>query len=275
MSYHILAFDSGIGGIGIVRSLFEQAQQTNLNLSIDYLADNLVFPYGEQEDNFLIQRIITLIGKAIDKLEPDLVIIACNTASTIALQALREHYPNTEFVGCVPPIRWAARISQTKHIGLLATRATVQRPYLKSLKEQFAADCQLIGYGSPILAKIAEQIFRQESYNPENIAQEIHALLSMPSAEQIDTVCLGCTHYTFVLPHLQELSPRHIQWLDPANAVAKHALDLIAAKTITPNNNTPRTNRFYYTALPNEDKALLEQITYMGYTKLRHFQSQK
>lgn len=273
MSYHILAFDSGIGGLGIVQSLLAQTQNTTFNLSIDYLADNLVFPYGEQEDNFLVQRIVTLIGKAIDKLEPDLVIIACNTASTIALQALREHYPNTMFVGCVPPIRWAARISQTKYIGLLATRATVQRPYLKSLKEQFAADCQLIGYGSPTLAKIAERVFRRESYNSEDIAQEIHALLNMPTAEHIDTVCLGCTHYTFVLPHLQELSPRHIQWLDPANAVAKHALDLIVEKTTTPNNNTPRNNRFYYTALPNKDKALLEQITPMGYTKLLHFQS--
>lgn len=271
MSYHILAFDSGIGGLGVVQSLLEQVQNTSFNLSIDYLADNLVFPYGEQEDNFLIQRIITLIGNAIDKLEPDLIIIACNTASTIALQALREQYPNIPFVGCVPPIRWAARISKTKHIGLLATRATVQRPYLKSLKEQFAADCQLIGYGSPTLAKIAEQVFRQEPYDSEDIAKEIHALLAMPTAEQIDTVCLGCTHYTFVLPHLQELSPRHIQWLDPAGAVAKHALDLITEKTITPNNNTRRNNRFYYTAIPSEDKALLKQIIPMRYTELLHF----
>lgn len=271
MSYHILAFDSGIGGLGIVQSLLEQVQNTNLKLSVDYLADNLIFPYGEQEDNFLIQRIVTLIGEAIDKLEPDLVIIACNTASTIALQALREHYPDTVFVGCVPPIRWAARISQTKHIGLLATRATVQRPYLKSLKEQFAADCQLIGYGSPTLAKIAEQVFRQESFHHEDIEQEIHALLAMPTAEQIDTICLGCTHYTFVLPYLQELSPRNIQWLDPADAVAKHALDLIIEKKITPQNNTPRNNRFYYTAILGEDKALLKQTTPMGYTELLHF----
>lgn len=273
MSYHILAFDSGIGGLGIVQSLLGQVQNTNLKLSIDYLADNLVFPYGEQEDHFLIQRIVSLIGEAIDKLEPDLVIIACNTASTIALQALREQYPNTVFVGCVPPIRWAARISKTKHIGLLATRATVQRPYLKSLKEQFAADCQLIGYGSPTLAKIAEQVFRQEAYNAEDIAHEVHTLLTMPEAEQIDTVCIGCTHYSFVLPHLQELSPRHIQWLDPADAVAKHALDLIAEKTITPHNNTPRNNRFYYTAIPNEDRALLKQTIPMGYTELLHFPS--
>ncbi|OUI78403.1 glutamate racemase [Commensalibacter intestini] len=273
MPYHILAFDSGIGGLGIVQSLQQQSLNTSLNLSIDYLEDNLIFPYGEQEDAFLIQRIVHLIGIAIDRLEPDLVIIACNTASTIALEALREHYPNTTFVGCVPPIRWAARISQTKHIGLLATRATVQRPYLKSLKEQFAADCQLIGYGSPILAKIAEQVFRQETYDPKDIEQEINNLLQMPHAAQIDTVCLGCTHYTFVLPHLQSLSPRNIQWLDPANAVAKHALDLILQQEITFHINTPKQNNFYYTALPQEDKALLKQIIPMGYTERVHFPS--
>ncbi|CAI3924341.1 Glutamate racemase (MurI) (PDB:1B73) [Commensalibacter communis] len=273
MTYHILAFDSGIGGLGIVQSLQQQLQNTSFNLSIDYLEDNLIFPYGEQEDNFLIQRIINLIGIAIDRLEPDLVIIACNTASTIALQALREHYPNTSFVGCVPPIRWAARISQSKHIGLLATRATVRRPYLTSLKEQFAADCQLIGYGSPTLAQIAERVFRQEAYNSEDIQKEINALLQMPSADQIDTVCLGCTHYTFVLPHLQALSPRHIQWLDPANAVAKHALDIMLQSNHLPNNNIPRKNNFYYTALPTEDKALLTQILTMGYTDLSHFES--
>ncbi|MDI2112468.1 glutamate racemase [Commensalibacter nepenthis] len=271
MTYHILAFDSGIGGLGIVQSLQQQLQNSSLDLSIDYLEDNLIFPYGEQQDDFLIQRIIHLIGIAIDRLEPDLIIIACNTASTIALQALREHYPNTSFVGCVPPIRWAARISQTKHIGLLATRATVRRPYLKSLKEQFAADCQLIGYGSPTLAQIAERVFRQEPYNSEDIQKEINALLQMPLADQIDTICLGCTHYTFVLPHLQALSPRHIQWLDPANAVAKHALDLIVQNTILPNNNTPRENRFYSTALLSEDEALSKQILTIGYKDLLHF----
>lgn len=271
MSYHIVAFDSGIGGLGIVQSLQQQVQNTSLKLSVDYLADNLVFPYGEQEDNFLIQRIITVIGETIERLEPDLIIIACNTASTIALEVLREHYPETPFVGCVPPIRWAARISKTKHIGLLATRATVQRPYLKSLKEQFAADCQLIGYGSPILANIAERVFRQESYSSKDIEQEIHTLLEMPTANQIDTICLGCTHYTFVLPQLQELSPRYIQWLDPANAVAKHALDLILEKKIIPHNNTPRDNHFHYTALPNKDTALLKQIIPMGYKELDYF----
>ncbi|MDI2090723.1 glutamate racemase [Commensalibacter oyaizuii] len=271
MPYHILAFDSGIGGLGIVQNLRQQLMVTSVKPSIDYLADNLIFPYGEQPDDYLIQRIVTLMGHAIEKLQPDLIIIACNTASTIALQALRQHYPKVPFVGCVPPIRWAARISQSKHIGLLATRATVKRPYLYELKQQFASDCELIAYGSPHLAKIAEAVFRQEPFEIAQIQQELDTLLQMPNAHKIDTVCLGCTHYTFVLDILRKLSPSHIEWLDPATAVAKHSIDLLLQNEVPITSHEVRNNHFYCTALPKEDERLLKQITSLGYDKLCHF----
>lgn len=273
MSHHILAFDSGIGGLGVVKSLQCQLASTALRPSIDYLADNLIFPYGEQPDDFLINRIVELIGQAIQTIQPDLIIIACNTASTIALDALRKAYPTMPFVGCVPPIRWAARISQTKHIGLLATRATVQRPYLQALKDQFAADCELIAYGSPILAKLAEQVFRHQPYNHQQIAEELNILLTSTHAAHIDTICLGCTHYTFILDILRKLSPPHIQWLDPAPAVAKHAIDLMLQKSIPFSSTNVKKNKFYYTSLPSGDTALLKQISPMGYNEFTLFNS--
>ncbi|MFT8887090.1 MAG: glutamate racemase, partial [Acetobacter papayae] len=97
--HHVLAFDSGIGGLGIVRALRAHAPAAR----VDYLADTAVFPYGEQEDQFLVNRIVTLIGEAITRHRPQVVVIACNTASTLALSALRAAYPATPFVGCVPP----------------------------------------------------------------------------------------------------------------------------------------------------------------------------
>lgn len=271
MPYHILAFDSGIGGLGIVQSLLTQSKEIPLKFSIDYLADNLVFPYGEQKDDFLIERIIHLIGQAIQTIKPDLVIIACNTASTIALDILRQHYPSMPFVGCVPPLRWAARISKSKTIGLLATRATIKRPYLQSLKEKFASDCELIAYGSPILAQLAEDFFRYQTYNIHQIQQELNHLFQSPNSEEIDTICIGCTHYTFILDILRQHSSSTIKWLDPAPAVAKHTIDLLTAKNIPPSQSI-KNNQFYCTAPIQQDQSLLQRIKPMGYNQILHFQ---
>ncbi len=266
MPYHILAFDSGIGGLGIVQNLQKQLKATSLQVSIDYLADNLIFPYGEQEDNFLIERIIKLIGQAIQTIQPNLIIIACNTASTIALNALRKSYPNIQFVGCVPPVRWAARISRNKVIGLLATRATITRPYLQQLKKQYASDCELIAYGSPILAKLAEDYFRTEICDIHLIQQELNNMFNQPHTDKIDAMCIGCTHYSFILDILSKNSPPIIQWLDPAIAVAKHTIDLLNQGKI-PEIEKLMNNRFYTTNPLTQDKALLKKLTLMNYNQ--------
>lgn len=142
----ILAFDSGIGGLGIVRCLRNEIPDA----CIDYLADTAVFPYGEQPDDFLVTHIVALVGRAIERLQPDLVVIACNTASTLALDALRARY-RLPFVGCVPPIKWAADLTHSGTIGLLATRATVSRPYLRMLQARFALTAGLSPMGPAIL----------------------------------------------------------------------------------------------------------------------------
>lgn len=270
MPYHILAFDSGIGGLGVVQNLQQQLKDTSLQVSIDYLADTLVFPYGEQEDPFLVDRILTLMGQAIERLHPDLIIIACNTGSTIALAALRERYPSTVFVGCVPPIRWAARISQTKHIGLLATKATVKRSYLQGLKEQFAPDCKLIAYGSSELARLAENYFRYQRCNLEQVNHELNLLFQAPEADKIDTVCLGCTHYPFLLDIFKAHTPSYIEWLDPAIAVARHTIDILSKNEIKP-SSVIRNNRFYSTAPLAEENTLLQRLKPMGYDTFHIF----
>src|SRR5271168_1465715 len=118
----LLIFDSGIGGLGVV----EQIRRLQPAAQLTYLADNRFFPYGEKPDDILLAHILKLIGDAIKSLQPDAVVIACNTASTIALGALRETYPAMVFIGCVPPIKPAAAASKTRHIGVLATAATVR-----------------------------------------------------------------------------------------------------------------------------------------------------
>ena len=148
----LLAFDSGIGGLSVVREL----RALLPGMPIDYLADNAVFPYGELPDAVLVARVLELLDAAIEQRRPDAVVIACNTASTTALDALRARH-RVPFIGCVPPIKWAAAVSRTRHIGLLATSATVRRPYLRTLQARFAPDCTLIAHGARGLADIAEK----------------------------------------------------------------------------------------------------------------------
>ena len=149
---NLLVFDSGIGGLGVVAEI----RRLQAQASITYLADNGFYPYGEKPDEILIARILKIIGQGIELTQPDAVVIACNTASTVALSHLRETY-RLPFIGCVPPIKPAAAASRTRHIGLLATAATIRRPYLADLVQNFAGDCIVHSLGTPILADLAEQ----------------------------------------------------------------------------------------------------------------------
>lgn len=228
----VLVFDSGIGGLGVVAALNQIAP----DLPLTYLADNGFFPYGEKTDEALLAHLIQLLGAEIEHSAPEAIVIACNTASTVALAALRERF-TTPFIGCVPPIKPAASASQTRCIGLLATAATVRRPYLNELIARFAPDCTVLSLGTPTLAELAEQKFRGAVID---VASAIAPLFTQPGSEQIDAMALGCTHYTFLLPEFLALRP-DLTWHDPALPVARQTLRVIESLTLAP---APRTARF-------------------------------
>ncbi len=209
---HLLVFDSGIGGLGVVREIRRLQPRARMT----YFADNGFFPYGEKAHEALVPRITGLIERAIDEFAPDAVVIACNTASTIALDALRAGFA-TPFIGCVPPIKPAAAASVTRHIGVLATAATVRRAYLADLVTRFAPDCTVHSLGTPTLAALAEQKFRGVAVD---VAPAIAPLFMQGGAGRIDAIALGCTHYTFLLPEFEALHPE-IKWFDPAGPVAR------------------------------------------------------
>ncbi|QEO18436.1 glutamate racemase [Acetobacter vaccinii] len=259
-AHRILAFDSGIGGLGIVRALRAMAP----DVDIDYLADTAVFPYGEQDDTVLIARIVSLLSDAIARLRPQAVVVACNTASTLALDALRAACPTTPFIGCVPPIRWAARLSHTHVIGLLATRATVRRPYLTRLHTQYAPDCTLIAHAAPGLAELAERVFRGQPVPDADFEQELQGLFAHPDAARMDMVGIGCTHYTFVLDRLRALSPTSITWLDPADAVARQTCTILQE---CPPASTMRLEppQAWFTARPQGASTLLARLPSYGF----------
>jgi glutamate racemase len=211
----LLVFDSGIGGLGVVA----QIRQLQPEQDIIYLADNGFFPYGAKPDEVLLPHIVTLLGTAISRFRPQAVVVACNTASTIALPALRAAY-DVPFIGCVPPIKPAAAASASKVIGVLATAATVRRPYLSGLIEQFAPGCTVLSLGTPALAELAEQKFRGALVD---VAPAIAPLFAQADGARIDAIALGCTHYTFLLPEFTALHPG-ISWFDSALPVARQTL---------------------------------------------------
>ncbi|GAN67530.1 glutamate racemase [Acetobacter orleanensis] len=256
---HILAFDSGIGGLGIVRAIRALCPAT----SVSYLADTAVFPYGEQDDAFLTDRIVSLLSAAIQRLRPQAVVVACNTASTLALEALRAACPDMPFIGCVPPIRWAARTTKTHVIGLLATRATSTRPYLNRLQTLYAPDSTLIAHAAPGLAACAEKVFRGYAVPDEVIRAEIDGLFTRDCSAQLDTVGLGCTHYTFVLEQLRAVSPPGITWLDPAEAVARHTATILSTLPACP--PLPEPARAWFTATPPDSAALIKALPPYGF----------
>ncbi len=259
MTQRILAFDSGIGGFGIVRALRARLPGT----PVDYLADTAIYPYGEQEDATLIARVVTLMGEAIASLAPDLVVIACNTASTLALGALRDRYA-IPFVGCVPPIKWAAQLSRTRTIGLLATRATVRRPYLRALQQRYAPDCTLLAHGARGLADLAERVFRGHAAAPDIVQGELAALFEQPGGDRIDVVGIGCTHYTFLMDAFRAASPPGMIWLDPADAVARQAATVLQA--LPPRPEALRAHdRAFFTAMPAEPLRMTTAMAALGY----------
>ncbi len=253
----LLVFDSGIGGLGVARVIRRLQPEARLT----YLADNGFFPYGEKEDAVLLERIVGLIGQAIEALQPDAVVVACNTASTIALGALRAAF-GLPFIGCVPPIKPAASASVSRHIGVLATAATIRRPYLNVLIEQFAPGCIVHSLGTPTLALLAEQKFRGHKVD---VAAAIAPLFEQAGAAAIDAVALGCTHYTFLLEELRALHPE-ISWFDPALPVARQTKAVTGSSDAAPVSGADRA---YFTATLTDEISMRRGLAAFGFDDVR------
>ena len=214
----ILVFDSGVGGLSVARCIHE----TLPGADIVYLADNAGFPYGNQPESVVIERCTTLIRRALETIPCDVVVVACNTASTVVLPQLRQTI-DIPVVGVVPAIKPAAGRTVSRRIGVLATPATVRRPYLDRLIDEFAGDCQVERVGHPALVGWAEQLVRGV---PVPMA-ELKKALTPLQRSGADTVVLGCTHYPLLLDALKTALPEVQHWVDSGDAIARRVLFLL------------------------------------------------
>ena len=217
----VLVFDSGLGGLTVLREIAALRR----DLKLVYAVDDAGFPYGPLAETELVARVSVVMDGLVRRHRPDLVVIACNTASTAVLPVLRAKYP-IPFVGTVPAIKPACAQSKTKRISVLATPGTVKRDYTRDLIREFAADCKVDLVGSPNLAPLAEAFLRGEAVSDEAIAKEI-APAFVDDGAKTDTVVLACTHYPLLLDRMRTLAPWPVTWIDAAPAIARRAASLL------------------------------------------------
>ena len=212
----VLVFDSGLGGL----TVFPEVRRQVGSARLFYAADDAVFPYGRLSEDTLVDRVLAVMAVLMEAIEPDIVVIACNTASTLVLGPLRERWPSVAFVGTVPAIKPAAEASRSRLISVLATPGTVDRAYTRDLMAAYAHDCAVTLVGARRLASLAEATMRAESVSDDAIAAEIAPAFVTVDGRRTDVVVLACTHYPLLRHRLERLAPWPVTWIDPAGAIA-------------------------------------------------------
>lgn len=219
----ILIFDSGLGGL----SIYHHIRQALPNHRYRYLADSARFPYGELDPQELIDGCVARIREQIEAEPVDLVVIACNSASTLVLEPLRAVI-DCPVVGVVPAIKPAAVMSYKKVIGLLATPGTVKRAYTDELAAQFAADCEMVRVGSSDLVWLAEQKLAGKAVS----RTELEPILAPFIAQQPDVVVLGCTHFPLLKEEIAQVLGPKVRLVDSGAAIARRVSQLLGESKV-------------------------------------------
>jgi len=217
----ILFFDSGVGGLSVLgeaRLLLPQAGAV-------YVADSAGFPYGTRSEAEIAARVPALLGRLAERYHPRLIVIACNTASTIALAAVRAAL-DLPIVGTVPAIKPAAALSRSRVIGVLGTDATVRQPYVDRLTSEFAADCLVLRHGSAELVDLAEAALRGEPTGDDRYRAVLAGLFGQPGGDRLDVIVNACTHFPLVADRLAAVAPHAVTFVDGSAGIARRIVAL-------------------------------------------------
>lgn len=254
----LLFFDSGVGGL----SVLAEARKLLPTAPIIYAADSAGYPYGTRSEAEIAARVPALLGRLVERYRPRLVVIACNTASTIALAHVRSAL-DLPVVGTVPAIKPAAIRSKTRVIGVLGTEATIRQPYVDRLAAEFAGDCRVLRHGSAELVDLAEAKLRGEPTDPAAYARVLDGLTGQPGGERIDTVVLACTHFRLVEPELSAV--KAFAYVDGAEGIARRIAHLTEGQD-WPTDPMPGTAVF--TRLDERVEALRPALVRFGLERI-------
>jgi glutamate racemase len=216
----LLFFDSGIGGL----SVLEPVRKLLGTAPIVYAADSAGYPYGTRSEAEIASRVPALLGRLVERFAPRLIVIACNTACTIALDEVRAAL-DIPVVGTVPAIKPAAQATKTGIIGVLGTQATIRQPYVDDLATRFASHCTLVRHGSAALVDLAEARLAGDSVSVKQVRQAAEPLFAQPGAKNMDTIVLACTHFPLLADELDQSFPG-LRWLDGGEGIARRVQHL-------------------------------------------------
>jgi glutamate racemase len=261
----ILVFDSGLGGLTVYREVGRLRPEADYI----YLADDAAFPYGALREDELVARVQSVLDAAIAKYAPDIVVIACNTASTLVLPPLRAAYPALPFAGTVPAVKPAAERSRSQMISVLATPGTVARDYTRTLIATHAGHCRVTLVGSQLLAAIAEAEMRGEAIDDKEIAQEIApCFVRNESGGRTDIIVLACTHYPLLQDYFERLAPWSVEWIDPAPAIARRVDAVLSERYESRPSTTEPNGRAIFTSGKRPPSSLEKALLKMGLAAL-------
>lgn len=218
----ILFFDSGMGGLSVLTHTAKLLPQA----PIVYVADSAGFPYGIRSEAEIAARVPALLGRLAERYTPRLIVIACNTASTIALNHVRAAL-DVPIVGTVPAIKPAAEQSQSRVIGVLGTEATVRQPYVADLTQRFASDCTVLRHGSAALVELAEAWLGGEAPSPEAVRRELDGLFAQPGGDRIDQIVNACTHFPLLEPIMHAVCGPQVAFVDGGPGIARRVAYLM------------------------------------------------
>ncbi len=251
----VLVFDSGVGGLSVLDEIARRLP----GVELAFTGDNRHFPYGTKPAEVLLPQIEASVARAMAACDPDLLVVACNTASTFALPRLRESLA-VPVVGVVPAIKPAAALSASKVIGLLATPATVDRPYTLDLIDRFAGDCRVVRVGSAELVTLAEGALRGVAPARDRLAAILDPFFAGPDGDRLDVIVLACTHFPLLRDALAAAAPRPVTFLDSGAAIARRVEALLSPPATPPASG----HRAYFTAAAADLAGLVPALARFG-----------
>ena len=222
----ILLFDSGVGGLSVLRAV----RAALPDAPVIYASDNGGLPYGPKSEAEVAARVCGLLGRMSERFRPRLICIACNTASTIALGMVRDVLA-VPIVGTVPAIKPAAEATRTGTIGLLGTAATIRQGYVDRLEAEFAGGKRLLRFAAPELVGAAEAKLRGQPVDPAIFARAASGLRDQPGGTEIDTVVLACTHFPLLADELSAAFGPDVRFVDGAAGIARRIVHLTQGQT--------------------------------------------
>lgn len=254
----IAIFDSGVGGLSVYDEAIRQCPEHDYV----FISDNQAFPYGTKSSGELSKRVLKVVGALLERYQPDLLVIACNTASTVMLPTLRSRF-DLPIVGVVPAIKPASLLSQSGVIGILATPATIQRAYTSDLIHKFANQCEVIKVGSTELVQLAENKLRGQVVDMSTLAGILEPVLARP---ELDILVLACTHFPLLNNEIAlvfQQNKHTLELVDSGVAVAKRIASLLNQE---PAPHTTASRSIAVFTKPIDDDILTGSLSKRGFT---------